>query len=173
MVSSSQIQKKAMERAAVRDINTHGDIQLICFKLGAEAYGLDIMQIKEIIRHQKITVVPKAPCFIDGVINLRGMVIPIIDLRKRFELQASGHLRNRIIIADVENRIVGLVVDDVTDIISVSKTNLLPPPKMIKGTEATYLGGMIDIEGGFLFIIDLDKMLTAEEKGSLDVPLEK
>jgi len=173
MVSSSQIQKKAMERAAVRDINTHGDIQLICFKLGAEAYGLDIMQIKEIIRHQKITLVPKAPCFIDGVINLRGMVIPIIDLRKRFELQAGAHLRNRIIIADLENRIVGLVVDDVTDIISVSKTNLLPPTKMIKGTEATYLGGMIDIEGGFLFIIDLDKMLTAEEKGSLDVPLEK
>ena len=173
MVSSSQIQKKAMERAAVRDINTHGDIQLICFKLGAEAYGLDIMQIKEIIRHQKITLVPKAPSFIDGVINLRGMVIPIIDLRKRFELQAGAHSRNRIIIADVENRIVGLVVDDVTDIISVSKTNLLPPPKMIKGTEATYLGGMIDIEGGFLFIIDLDKMLTAEEKGSLDVPLEK
>src|SRR3989337_2007888 len=148
MVSSSQIQKKAMERAAVRDINTHGDIQFICFKLGAEAYGLDIMQIKEIIRHQKITLVPKAPCFIDGVINLRGMVIPIIDLRKRFELQAGAHLRNRIIIADLENRIVGLVVDDVTDIISVSKANLLPPPKMIKGTEATYLGGMIEIKGG-------------------------
>src|SRR3989337_3734582 len=155
MVSSSQIQKKAMERDAAHDINVHReDVQLICFKLGTEAYGLDIMQIKEIIRCQKIAVVPKAPSFIGGVINLRGMVIPIIDLRKRFELQAGAHSRNRIIIADVENRIIGLVVDDVTDIISVSKTNLLPPPKMIKGTEATYLCGMIDIEGGFLFIID-------------------
>ena len=173
MVNSSQIQKKTMERAAVRDINAHGDIQLICFKLGAEAYGSDIMQIKEIIRCQKIAVVPKAPCFIDGVINLRGMVIPIIDLRKRFGLQAGAHLRNRIIIAAVESRIVGLVVDDVIDIISAPKANLLPPPKMVKGAESAYLGGMIDVEGSFLFIIDLDKMLTEEEKGSLDAPLEK
>lgn len=174
MVSSSQIQKMAMERDDAHDINVHSeDVQLICFKLGAEAYGLDIMQIKEIIRCQKITVVPKAPCFIDGVINLRGMVIPIIDLRKRFELPADVNLKNRIIIAEVENRIVGFVVDDVTDIVSVPKANLLPPPKMVKGAESAYLGGMVDVEGSFLFIIDLDKMLTAEEKGSLDVPLEK
>lgn len=148
------------------------DLQVVCFKLGAETYGLDIMRIKEIIRHQKITSVPKAPRFIQGVINLRGMVIPIIDLRRRFELFADIGPKTRIIIAEVEKKIAGFIVDDVTDIISLPKANLMPPPNMVKGVEAEYLDGMSDIKGELLFIINLDKMLTLEEKRSLDAPLE-
>lgn len=154
-----------------QDISSH--VRLICFKLGEEVYGVDIMQIKEIIRCQKITHVPKAQSFIDGVINLRGMVIPIIDLRRRFALPPSAGRKSKIVIAQVENRIVGLVVDDVTDIITLPKDSLLPPPKMVKGADAQYLDGMADIQGALLFIINLDRMLTAEEKGLLDTPLEK
>ncbi|MBI3399154.1 MAG: purine-binding chemotaxis protein CheW [Deltaproteobacteria bacterium] len=148
------------------------DVQLICLKLGTEEYGLGIMQIKEVIRYQKIVPLPKAPLFIEGVINLRGMAIPIIDLRKRFNLSADVNPSTKIIIAQVENRIIGLVVDDVTDIITLHKDSLLPPPEMIKGVEAEYLDGIVNIGGeGLLFIINLDRVLTGKEKGLLEVSL--
>ncbi len=171
MTGLTKIQKKRALQETAQTAGGGADLQVVCFKLVTEAYGLDIMHIKEIIRYQKITSVPKAPYFIQGIINLRGMVIPVIDLRKRFELPADVNSKSRIIIAQIENRIAGLVVDDVTDIISLPKTNLMPPPKMVKGAEAEYLDGMADIKGELLFIINLDKMLTAEEKSSLDTPL--
>lgn len=174
-MGSSEIQKSAMMQDNAQTIiyAPTDALKLVCFRLGTELYGLDIMQIKEIIRCQKIISVPKAPAFIQGVINLRGIVIPIIDLRKRFELPAEVDLKNRIIIAQIENKIVGFVVDDVVDIISLSRASLLPPPEMVKGSNARYLDGMADVEGGLLFIINLDKMLTADEKSSLDAPFEK
>lgn len=173
MTGLTKMQKKRALQGTAQTASGGADLQVVCFKLGTEAYGLDIMQIKEIIRCQKITSVPKAPSFIQGVINLRGMVIPIIDLRKRFELSADVNPKTRIIIAQVEKRIVGLVVSDVTDIISLPKANLMPPPKMVKGAGALYLDGMADIKGEFLFIVALDKMLTAEEKSSLDAQIKE
>lgn len=180
MTGLKKIQKKQSalnigghEAAQTSDLGGEALLQVVCFKLGAETYGLDIMQIKEIIRHQKITSVPKAPRFIQGVINLRGMVIPIIDLRKRFDLPADVGPKTRIIIAEVEKRIAGFVVDDVIDIISLARASLMPPPRMVKGVEAEYLDGMADIKGDLLFIINLDRMLNSEEKSSLDAPLEK
>lgn len=170
MTGITKIQKKQVLQKTEQTAVDSTDIQVVCFKLGTEPYGLDIMQIKEIVRYQKVQSVPKAPFFIDGVINLRGMVIPIIDLRKRFEAPSDISSRTRIIIAQLENRIVGIVVDDVTDIISLSKTHLMPPG-MVKGAEAEYLDAMADIKGELLFVINLDKMLTAEEKISLIAPV--
>jgi len=144
------MKKKITQTADVSD-----NIQLICFKLGAEEYGFDIMQIKEIMRYQKITPIPKAASFIEGVINLRGMVIPVIDLRKRFELPVDVNIKCRIIIAQVETKIVGLIIDDVTDIVTLPKTSILPSPKTVKGVEVEYLDG------------------TAEEKGAIDESLER
>lgn len=171
MTGLTKIQKKQALQETAQTAVDSTDLRVICFKLGTEPYGLDIMQIKEIIRYQKITPVPKAPSFIQGVINLRGMVIPIIDLGKRFELPSDVNSRTRIIIAQLENRIVGLVVGDVTDIISLPKANLMPAPKMVKGAEAEYLDSMADIKGELLFIINLDKVLTSEEKISLAAPI--
>lgn len=177
MAGLTKMQKRRASQETAQTAGDSADFHLVCFRLGAEVYGLNIMQIKEIIRHQKITPVPKAPCFIAGVINLRGMVIPVMDLRKRFELPADVNPRTMIIIAQIEKRIVGLVVDDVTDIISLPAAAILLPPGMVKGIEAEYLGGMADIkgrtkrDGELLFIIALDRLLTAEEKGSLDAPL--
>lgn len=153
--------------------NSSTDIQLICFRLGTEEYGLNIMQIKEIIHCQKITPIPKSPSFIEGVINLRGMIIPIIDLRKRFELTPEISPKRKIIIAQVESKIVGLIVDDVTDIITISSDSFLPTPAIVRGIEADYLYGMANTDRGLLLIINLDKILTAEEKGSLDLPVLK
>jgi purine-binding chemotaxis protein CheW len=162
-------QKQALQKNEQTAVDSR-DMQVVCFKLGTESYGLDIMQIKEIIRYQKVQLVPKAPLFVDGVINLRGVVIPIIDLRKRFEMPSDISSRTRIIIAQLENRIVGIVVDEIIDIISLSKAHLMSPG-MVRGREAEYLDGMADIKGELLFVINLNKMLTAEEKMSLATPV--
>jgi len=131
------------------------------------------MQIKEIMRYQKITPIPKAASFIEGVINLRGMVIPVIDLRKRFELPVDVNIKCRIIIAQVETKIVGLIIDDVTDIVTLPKTSILPSPKTVKGVEVEYLDGMADMERGLLLVLNLNRLLTAEEKGAIDESLER
>ena len=162
------MKKKITQTADVSD-----NIQLICFKLGAEEYGFDIMQIKEIIRYQKITPIPKAASFIEGVINLRGMVVPVIDLRKRFELPVDINVKCRVIIAQVETKIVGLIIDDVTDIVTLPKTSILPSPKTVKGVEVEYLDGMADMERGLLLVLNLNRLLTAEEKGAIDESLER
>ena len=141
--------------------------------MGPEEYGFDIMQIKEIIRYQKITPIPKAASFIEGVINLRGMVVPVIDLRKRFELPVDVNIKCRIIIAQVETKIVGLIIDDVTDIVTLPKTSILPSPKTVKGVEVEYLDGMADMERGLLLVLNLNRLLTAEEKGAIDESLER
>ena len=162
------MKKKITQTADVSD-----NIQLICFKLGAEEYGFDIMQIKEIMRYQKITPIPKAASFIEGVINLRGMVVPVIDLRKRFELPVDVNIKCRIIIAQVETKIVGLIIDDVTDIVMLPKTSILPSPKTVKGVEVEYLDGMADMERGLLLVLNLNRLLPAEEKGAIDESLER
>ena len=93
------------------------DVQLACFRVGEALYALDILRIKEIIRPQKLTRVPKAPAFVEGVINLRGAVIPVVDLRKRFELSETGIGRKtRVIICALSGKIIGLVVDEVAEV---------------------------------------------------------
>jgi len=162
-----------MKKKIAQTADFSDNIQLICFKLGPEEYGFDIMQIKEIIRYQKITPIPKAASFIEGVINLRGMVVPVIDLRKRFELPVDINVKCRVIIAQVETKIVGLIIDDVTDIVTLPKTSILPSPKTVKGVEVEYLDGMADMERGLLLVLNLNRLLTAEEKGAIDESLER
>jgi purine-binding chemotaxis protein CheW len=162
-----------MKKKIAQTADFSDNIQLICFKLGPEEYGFDIMQIKEIIRYQKITPIPKAASFIEGVINLRGVVVPVIDLRKRFELPVDINIKCRVIIAQVETKIVGLIIDDVTDIVTLPKTSILPSPKTVKGVEVEYLDGMADMERGLLLVLNLNRLLTAEEKGAIDESLER
>src|SRR5512133_2192846 len=96
------------------------EIQVACFRLLDDLYAVDIMRIKEIIRPQKLTTLPKAPAFIDGVINLRGAVIPVVDLRKRFNMpERESAATTRLLIVRLSAQIVGLVVDDVTEVITV------------------------------------------------------
>ena len=93
------------------------EIQLACFRIGTEMYALDILRIKEIIRPQRLTPVPKAPAFIEGVINLRGVVIPVIDLRKRFDQpNTDSDRKTRVIICSLAGKILGLMVDEVAEV---------------------------------------------------------
>lgn len=144
------------------------EIQLACFRIGAELYALDIMRIKEIIRPQKLTPVPKAPSFIEGVINLRGAVIPVADLRKRFDQPVSREDRqNRIVICALAGRIIGLLVDEVTEVRRYSRQELAPAPQFIKGPQADYFLGVARRKDELVLLIDLEKVLSSDEKIAL------
>ena len=141
------------------------EIQLACFKIGPELYALDIMRIKEIIRPQKLTPVPKAPSFIEGVINLRGAVIPVADMRKRFDQSISAENRkNRIIVCSLVGKIVGLLVDEVTEVKRFGRQDIAPAPQFIKGPQADYFLGVARSDNDLIMLIDLEKVLSTDEK---------
>src|SRR5258706_206791 len=106
------------------------NVQLAAFCIGDEEYVIDIMRVREIIRPVAVTPVRKGPKFVEGVINLRGAVIPVVDLRRRFDLRADDHERRRILIIDVDMRTVGLVVDRITEVVRVSRSAIRTAPAL-------------------------------------------
>lgn len=141
------------------------EIQLACFRLGGELYALDILKIKEIIRPQKLTPVPKAPRFIEGVINLRGAVIPVADLRKRFDQPAVEDARkNRIVVCQLGGKAIGLLVDEVTEVRRYTRQELSPAPQFIKGPEAEFFLGVARRGDDLVLLLDLEKVLSTVEK---------
>ncbi|BEH09798.1 MULTISPECIES: chemotaxis protein CheW [Geobacter] len=144
------------------------EIQLACFRLGDATFAADIMRIKEIIRPQKLTKIPKAPAFVEGVINLRGMVIPVIDLRKRFELPERVALEEaRLLVVGVSRQLVGLVVDDVTEVVTVQVGDIKPPPHSIDGVSAEYLIGVCLVRDTLVMLVNLDRILTSREASAI------
>ena len=140
------------------------EVQLACFRVGSELYALDIMRIKEIIRPQKLTPVPKAPSFIEGVINLRGAVIPVADLRKRFDQPVGEENRkNRIVICSLAGKIIGLLVDEVTEVKRFGRHEIAPAPQFIKGPQADYFLGVARRDEDLIMLLDLEKVLSTEE----------
>ncbi|NIQ96659.1 MAG: purine-binding chemotaxis protein CheW [Desulfuromonadales bacterium] len=145
------------------------EIQLACFRVGPEMYALDIMRIKEIIRPQKLTPVPKAPAFIEGVINLRGAVIPVVDLRKRFDQPINPDNRGaRILICTLAGKVVGLIADEVTEVRRYTRQDVQPAPQFLKGKGAEYFLGVCRSGEDLVMLIDLEKILTSEEKIDLE-----
>jgi purine-binding chemotaxis protein CheW len=139
----------------------------VTFRLAGEEYAIDILQVQEIVMLSKITRMPKAPRFLEGVVNLRGRMVPIIDMRKRFELPEASHDEDtRIIIVDI-GEIVGIVVDGVRDVIRLRDSAISPPPDMIKGISAAYLLGIGRFDDRLLIMLDLERVLSAEEHEGL------
>lgn len=142
--------------------------QLVTFTLGQEEYGVDIMRVQEIIRYQEVTRVPQMPDFIEGVINLRGNVIPVIDLRKRFTLGNAEHTgQTRIVVVNVASRVMGVVVDGVSEVMRLAEEQIEPPPPVVAGIGHEYLQGVGKVQGRLLILLDLDKILSAQEQAAL------
>jgi purine-binding chemotaxis protein CheW len=140
------------------------EIQIACFRLGDDTYAVDIMRIKEIIRPQKMTGLPRALPFVDGVINLRGGVIPVITLRKRFDLpQREIDSLTRLLIVTIARQVVGLIVDEMTEVITVPVKNLKPPPISVQGVGAEYLIGVCLVGEEMVMLLNLDTILTDQE----------
>jgi len=145
--------------------------QLVCFRVYREDYGIDIAYVSDIHQMEQITQIPKAPDFIEGVINLRGEIIPIIDLRKRFGFPAREKLQkdNRIIVIDIDGTNIGFIVDVVTEVQRISAERIVSPPELIKSAVGTQFIENIAIleDDSLLIILNVKQLLTESEKTDL------
>jgi purine-binding chemotaxis protein CheW len=138
--------------------------QLLVFDLNGEAYGVDIGSIREIVRMQEITRVPRAPEFIEGVINFRGKVIPVIDLRTRFSMQSvEATDERRIVVVDVGGQDIGMVVDAVTEVSRVSAASIEPPSAVITTNGSGYLTGIVKTDARLIMLLDIARVISASE----------
>lgn len=150
--------------------HTHTDLlQLVSFVVAGEEFGVDILKVQEIIRPVAITRVPHAPAFVEGVINLRGRIVPVIDLRKRFGLPHRERDKDtRIIVVELIDKVVGFMVDAVKEVIRVAYNTIEPPPELAVGIDAHYITGVAKLEDRLLILLDLDQVLTTEEQARID-----
>ena len=148
--------------------------QLISFAMSDEDYGVNIQTVKEVIRHREITRLPKAPAFVKGVINLRGDIIPIIDLRERFGMeQVEYNDMTRVIVVEVEGRSIGMVVDSVSHVIRLDEGQIEPPPPSVGKVSEEYIRGIGKVEDKLIVLLKIDHVLSTEEKIELDNPEKK
>src|SRR4051794_35489398 len=144
--------------------------QLVVFELGAELYGVEIARVHEIIRLQTVTRVPRAPAFVEGVINLRGKVIPVVDLRRRFGLPSAEHTRSsRIVVVEIGDQVVGIVVDGVSEVLRVNNATIEPPSPVVAGVESDYLHGIAKLPDRLVILLNLDRVLARDERRALEV----
>jgi len=144
--------------------------QLVSFKIGSEEFGINIMKVQEIIRMQEITKVPQMPGFIEGILNLRGNVIPIVDLRKKFDLpevEKTGD--SRIIVVSMLGRIIGIIVDSVSEVLRMNEEQIQPPPSIISSIGQQYIKGVGKLgQNRLLIMLEIDKILSLEEYQLID-----
>jgi len=137
--------------------------QLVIFQLASEVYGVDIGRVQEIIRTQHITRVPRAPEFVEGVINLRGKVIPVVDLRKRFGLEGGEHGKaSRIVVVEAGEHTIGIVVDAVSEVLRIPTAAVEPPSPVVTTVDSDYLRGIAKLEDRLIILLDLDAVLSQE-----------
>jgi len=140
------------------------EYQLVVFELANEQYGLDIASVESIIKMQPITSMPQAPDFIEGVSNLRGYVLPVIDLRKRFGLPAVEATKDtRIVVVYMGSAKVGMIVDGVSQVLRISGEAVEPPPSMITTVNSAFIKGIAKIEDQLVILLDLEKVLSQDE----------
>jgi purine-binding chemotaxis protein CheW len=145
-------------------------LQLVSFNIGEEEFGVDILKVQEIIRLVEITKVPNAPHFVEGVINLRGKVIPVIDLRKRLGLiSIASSSESRIVVVEIDNKIIGFLVDCVNEVLRISRNITEPPPSIIAGINSDYITAIGKLEDRILILLDLERILDTKEKSSLEL----
>jgi purine-binding chemotaxis protein CheW len=137
--------------------------QLVTFGLGTEEFGVDIMRVQEIIRIPPITRVPKAPSYVEGVINLRGNVIPVVSLRNRFSMERVEETDlSRIIILQVQSRVFGIRVDAVTEVLRLDEEAIEPPPPVALGMDSHFIRGVGKIEERLLILLNLENIMGGE-----------
>ena len=140
-------------------------LQLVSFKIGGEEFGVDILKVQEINRMLEVTRVPNSPSHVEGVINLRGKVIPVADLRRRFGMQRKEHDKDtRIVVVELSGRIIGFIVDAVSEVLRIPKSVTELPPPIVAGVEADYITAVGKLEDRLLILLDLEKVLLRHER---------
>ncbi|HTW57889.1 MAG TPA: chemotaxis protein CheW [Terriglobales bacterium] len=138
-------------------------LQLVGFRVGGEEYGLDILRVQEIIRLQHLTRVPNSPDSMDGVMNLRGKIIPVIALRKRFGLEpVNADKETRIVVVEIHGTVLGFIVDSVSEVLRIPVDTVEPPPLLGKATQ-DYVSGVGKIDERLLILLDVDRLLNRDD----------
>ena len=144
------------------------DEQIVGLELAGESYGVEIGRIQEIIRMQAITAVPNGPVFIEGLTNLRGRVIPVMDLRSRFGLAAPPPSRHtRIVVAELGEHTVGLIVDGVSEVVRVTADQIEPPSSLVTTADSAFLRGVARLDERLILLLDLAHILSGSEQEAL------
>ncbi len=147
---------------------TERQLQLVTFQIGEERYGIDIMRVKEIQKVQEIRAIPNAPSYVEGIINLRGDIIPVINLHKRFHIKRlamteEDKLLSGFLILDLQGMQIGVFIDKVSRVVTVELDEIQPPPQMISGIGAEYIQGVVKEEEGYLIILDILRLFDPKE----------
>jgi purine-binding chemotaxis protein CheW len=142
--------------------------QLVVFELGTEYFGVGIDAVESIVKMQEITRMPQAPSFVEGVTNLRGTVLPVIDLRMRLSISKKEQTREtRIVVVNMNSMKVGMIVDGVSEVLTVSDDVIEPPPSMFSTIDTQYITGIARLEGRLIILLDLMEVLSVREKMAL------
>jgi purine-binding chemotaxis protein CheW len=147
------------------DVDVNDEVlQWVTFQLEQETYGINVMQVQEVLRYSEIAPVPGAPSYVLGIINLRGNVVTVIDTRLRFGLQSTEITDNsRIVIIESEQQVIGILVDSVAEVVYLKSSDIDSAPNVGTDESARFIQGVSNREGELLILVDLDKMLTDEE----------
>ena len=142
--------------------------QLVTFQLGEELYGINIMDVKEIVRVQAIRAIPNAPTYVEGIFNLRSEIIPIINLHKRFHLKKMAtseedELLSGFVILNIDGMKLGIIIDRISRVITIEKDDVQPPPQMLSGIGAEYIQGVVRQEHGYLIILHIRDLFNPKE----------
>src|SRR3989338_3998171 len=138
--------------------------ELLTFTLGSEEYGIDILKVQEIRGYEAVTTIANAPEFIKGVINLRGIIVPIVDMRIKFNLGSVTYDETTVvIILNVANRVVGMVVDWVSDVTTLKAEEIKPAPEFGSGLDTQYLQGLGTVDGRMIILVDIEKLMSSRD----------
>lgn len=144
--------------------------QYVIFKLGKEEFGIDIMNVREIVQYQESVKVPNSPSFVEGIINYRGKVIPIVCLKKKFNMEMSLRDANtRIIVINLNDRQIGFLVDEASQTVRIDESNIDPTPDVITGVERKYITGVGKLDNRLVILIDLEKVLTDDDREKIEM----
>ena len=147
--------------------------EFLAFKLGAEEYGIDILRVQEIRSYEEPTRIANAPPFIKGVVNLRGVIVPIVDMRLKFNLDTVNYDSFTVVIVlNIGNRVMGMVVDAVSDVITLTPEQLRPVPEFNSAIESDHLLAIGAIEQRMLILVDIEKLMTSAEMGLIEQTLQ-
>lgn len=160
--------KKKGEKMADEE-QTPNASEVLAFKLGTEEYGINILKVQEIRGYDTVTRIANAPEFVKGVVNLRGIIVPIVDMRIRFNLGTPTYDQfTVVIILNIAGRIVGMVVDSVSDVITLPPEQIKPAPEMGTALNTDYLIGLGTLEQRMLILVDIDRLMSSTEMGLID-----
>src|SRR5262252_7475734 len=149
------------------------DLQVVGFRIGNETYGVRIGSVREIVRVPEITNVPSAPDLIEGVINLRGKIIPVMDLRKRFgQTDIQADKKNRILVVELENKLVGLIVNAASEVLKIPPSEIEAPGSVFADGESNYVTGVGKLKGRLIILLDVSKLLHRPEFTKLEEAAE-